>query len=58
VAEAVKAEWAGNGPPDERTIHRWLLHMFPIAVEEDWERLRQSLAAAGAPVEDERFGAW
>jgi hypothetical protein len=32
--------------------------MFPIAVESDWERLRQSLAAAGAPVEEERFGVW
>src|SRR5581483_3298099 len=33
VVDAVKAKWAGNGPPDERAVHHWLLHMSPIAVE-------------------------
>jgi len=39
-------------------IYRWLLHMFPIAVEDDWQRLRRCLAAAGGLVDEERFEDW
>ena len=39
-------------------IYRWLLHMFPIAVEDDWQRLRRCLAAAGGLVDEERFEEW
>jgi tetratricopeptide (TPR) repeat protein len=58
VVDAIRAEWTGAAPPDDRLIYRWLLHMFPIAVKDDWERLRQSLAAAGALVDEERFRKW
>jgi tetratricopeptide (TPR) repeat protein len=58
VLDAVRSGWVQATPPDDRTICRWLLHVFPIAVEKDWERLQQSLVAAGAPVEEERFGEW
>jgi hypothetical protein len=34
---------------------RWMLHMFPIAVEPDWERLRAGFKAAGAPVDSVAF---
>ena len=29
---------------------RWFLHAFPIRRREDWERLRDGFAGAGAPV--------
>jgi hypothetical protein len=37
---------------------RWLLHIFPIAIHGDWERLARGLAAAGAPIEGIEFGVW
>ena len=58
VVDAVRAEWTGPTPGDDRLVYRWLLHMFPIAVKADWERLRQSLAAAGGLVDREHFGKW
>ena len=57
AVDAIRAGWSGP-PPDDRLVYRWLLHMFPIAVQSDWERLRQSLAAAGGLVDEERFGTW
>jgi hypothetical protein len=30
---------------------RWLLHLFPIAKSESWDRLRAGLAGAGAPTD-------
>ena len=39
--EIVAADWHGKGPPTPSHITRWLLHMFPIAVRDDWERLRR-----------------
>ena len=58
AVSAIRAGWGASAPPDDRLIYRWLLHMFPIAVRADWERLRQSLAAAGGLVSGERFGKW
>lgn len=54
----IRGRWNGSISADDRTIYRWLLHMFPIAVEGDWQRLRRSLAKAGAVVDQERFGIW
>jgi tetratricopeptide (TPR) repeat protein len=45
------ADWQGPVEPATRNMIRWLLHMFPIAVEADWERLRVGFAATGAPVD-------
>lgn len=56
--EIVAADWHGKGPPTPEHITRWLLHMFPIAVRDDWERLAAGLGAAGAPVKGIEFGVW
>jgi DNA-binding SARP family transcriptional activator/TolB-like protein len=49
------ADWCGARPPRTEEMLRWLLHMFPIAIEQDWERLRAGFKAAGAPVENITF---
>ncbi len=54
----IALHWHGTGTPIPSEMARWMLHMFPIAVEADWERLRAGLAAAGAPVKRAQFKAW
>ncbi|MGY4628067.1 BTAD domain-containing putative transcriptional regulator [Bradyrhizobium sp. USDA 4486] len=56
--ERVAADWHGQQKPTRENITRWLLHVFPIAIRADWERLASGLAAAGAPVEGIEFGPW
>jgi DNA-binding SARP family transcriptional activator len=56
--ERVAADWHGKQAPTRHSMARWLLHVFPIAIREDWERLAAGLAAAGAPVEGIEFGVW
>ena len=56
--KSVAADWHGKRPPTRENIARWLLHVFPIAIRGDWERLAAGLAAAGAPVEGVAFGVW
>lgn len=51
-------DWHGQQAPTRENITRWLLHVFPIAIRADWERLASGLAAAGAPVEGIEFGLW
>lgn len=50
--DAVRPRWNGAGPPDDVAVADWLLHCFPIRREPQWERLRDGLAASGAPVPD------
>ena len=54
--EVLESRWRGAGPFTPQAATRWLLHLFPIRREPDWERLRQGLAMAGLPVEDAFFG--
>lgn len=56
--ERIAADWHGQQPPTRDSMARWLLHAFPIAVREDWERLAAGLGAAGAPTEGIEFGVW
>ncbi|WP_315838349.1 BTAD domain-containing putative transcriptional regulator [Bradyrhizobium prioriisuperbiae] len=56
--EAIAADWHGQPPPTRESMTRWLLHVFPIAIPEDWERLAAGLGAAGAPVTGIEFGVW
>jgi DNA-binding SARP family transcriptional activator/TolB-like protein len=56
--ERIAADWHGQQPPTHEGMVRWLLHMFPIAVKDDWERLATGLAAAGAPIDGIEFGVW
>ena len=36
--------------PTNDAVTRWFLHHFPIKQKEDWERLRDGIAGAGAAV--------
>jgi len=56
--EGVAADWHGQQAPTRGSMARWLLHVFPIAIRGDWERLAAGLAAAGAAVEGIEFGVW
>jgi DNA-binding SARP family transcriptional activator len=56
--ERVAADWHGQQEPTRDGMARWLLHVFPIAIRADWERLATGLAAAGAPLEGIEFGVW
>jgi DNA-binding SARP family transcriptional activator/tetratricopeptide (TPR) repeat protein len=56
--ESVAADWHGQQAPTRNSMTRWLLHVFPIAIRADWERLAAGLAAAGAPIEGIEFGVW
>lgn len=56
--EKIAADWHSPQAPTRNSVARWLLHVFPIAISGDWERLATGLAAAGAPVEGIEFGVW
>jgi DNA-binding SARP family transcriptional activator/tetratricopeptide (TPR) repeat protein len=56
--ERVAADWHGQRAPTRDSMTRWLLHVFPISIRGDWERLAAGLATAGAPVEGIEFGVW
>ena len=45
----IRSNWFGNEPPTDAAIGRWLLHMFPIRSEADWERLRDGSPGRGLP---------
>lgn len=45
-----RERWSGAEPASDAAITRWLLQMFPIRRKDDWLRLRDGLAGAGAPV--------
>lgn len=47
----VRGRWTGPQAADPVAMTRWFLHLFPIAQAEDWARLRDGIAGAGAPVE-------
>jgi tetratricopeptide (TPR) repeat protein len=48
--EGIRRRWVGAEPASDAEITRWFLTMFPIKEADDWERLRDGLAGAGAPV--------
>ncbi len=50
--------WTGEAPATEKSISRWFLTMFPIAKPDDWSRLRDGLAGAGAPTEGLHHNEW
>lgn len=56
--DLTRQRWASSEEPTDRVITRWLLHMFPIRRRDDWERLRDGLAGAGAPVVGLRHHGW
>jgi DNA-binding SARP family transcriptional activator/TolB-like protein len=58
MLKRIAADWHGQQPATRDNMTRWLLHVFPVAIRKDWERLAAGLAAAGAPVEGIEFGGW
>jgi DNA-binding SARP family transcriptional activator/TolB-like protein len=56
--ELVRSRWVGDQPATDANIMRWLLTMIPIRQPEDWQRVRDGLAGAGAPVEGLAHHQW
>jgi tetratricopeptide (TPR) repeat protein len=56
--ERIATDWHGQQPATRESMTRWLLHVFPVAILTDWQRLAAGLAAAGAPVDGIEFGVW
>jgi DNA-binding SARP family transcriptional activator/TolB-like protein len=56
--DVIRARWVGQEPPSDANIIRWFLTMFPIKSAEDWQRLRDGMAGAGAPVEGLAHDEW
>jgi len=56
--DGLRPQWTGEQPATEPDMFRWLLHLYPIQHRAEWERLRDGLAAAGAPVEGASHGLW
>ena len=54
----VRQHWFGADPPTDEAIARWMLHLYPIARREDWERLRGGLGLAGMPVNGIDYRSW
>jgi hypothetical protein len=47
----VRSRWSVEEPATPAAMTRWFLQLFPIAMPESWERLRDGIAGAGAPVD-------
>ena len=56
--QQVRQHWFGADPPTDDAILRWMLHLYPIARREDWERLRDGLGLAGMPVIGIDYRSW
>ena len=56
--EQIRERWNGKEPASDPAIARWFLHVHPIHLNGDWERLRDGLAAAGMPVAGLAHGVW
>lgn len=56
--EAVQKRWFSPEPPSPGLVARWILHGFPIARVEDFERLRDDFGTAGAPVARIKHAKW
>lgn len=54
----VSDTWFGPKPATPAAMGNWLLHLYPIALREDWERLRDGVAQAGIPFGAIDHGAW
>jgi DNA-binding SARP family transcriptional activator/TolB-like protein len=54
----IRTRWVGKEPASDANITRWFLTMFPIRRPDDWQRLRDGLAGAGAPVQGLAHHQW
>ncbi len=55
---AARAQWNAAEEPSDGAIGQWFLHLFPIAREAEWNRLRDGVAGAGIPVAASRHHGW
>jgi DNA-binding SARP family transcriptional activator len=53
-----QSKWFGSERPSNDAVTRWFLHLFPIKQKQDWERLRDGIAGAGAAVHDISYQQW
>lgn len=56
--DITRKRWVGTDPATDANITRWLLTMIPIRRPEDWQRVRDGLAGAGAPVQGLAHHQW
>lgn len=56
--QMVRNRWVGEEPPSDANIARWFLCLVPLKRPEDWRRLHDGLARAGAPVEGVSLDGW
>lgn len=54
----IRSRWYGKDAPTDLNIARWLLHVYPIARREDWQRLRDGIYHAGIAVAGLEHGRW
>lgn len=54
----IRGRWVGSESASKSNIARWFLTTFPIKRSEDWHRLKDGLAGAGAPVEGLEHHSW
>jgi DNA-binding SARP family transcriptional activator len=54
----LRSRWTVDVPATPAAMTRWFLQLFPIAHPESWERLRDGIAGAGAPVEGLAHNQW
>lgn len=54
----VRSRWSIDEPASPPAISRWFLQLFPLAMPESWERLREGIAGAGGPVDGLAHHQW
>jgi tetratricopeptide (TPR) repeat protein len=54
----VRDRWCVTESATPAAMTRWFLQLFPIAEPESWERLRDGIAGAGAPVGGLAYHQW
>ena len=53
-----RGNWFGPVEATADSVAQWMLHQYPIARAEDWERLREGLRIAGLPVGSLAYARW
>ena len=56
--EGIRGNWHGAESASDEAIGRWLLHLYPIAQADAWERLRAGVIGAGIPSGGIRHHDW
>jgi DNA-binding SARP family transcriptional activator len=54
----IRQNWFGKALPSDEAILRWLLHLYPIRQEAEWQHLYEGLKGAGLWVSAAQFNQW